>query len=34
MGIMTFTGNSMDKSSTFQINYKHIITPKTYEVVD
>jgi hypothetical protein len=34
MGIMTFTGNSLDKSSTFQIHYKHIITPKTYEVVD
>ena len=34
MGIMTFTGNSLNKKDTFQIHYKHIITPKTYEVVD
>lgn len=34
MGIMTFTGNSLKKDEKFEINYKHIITPKTYEVVD
>ncbi len=34
MGIMTFTGNSLRKDQPFEINYKHIITPKTYEVVD
>ena len=34
MGIMTFCGSSVRKGETFQIHYKHIITPKTYEVVD
>lgn len=34
MGIMTISGSSVKKSETFQIHYKHIITPKTYEVVD
>ena len=34
MGIMTISGNTANKAETFQIHYKHIITPKTYEVVD
>lgn len=31
---MTIWGNTANKTQTFQIHYKHIITPKTYEVVD
>lgn len=34
MGIMTVSGNAQNKAEAFQIHYKHIITPKTYEVVD
>ena len=34
MGIMTISGSSVKKGETFQIHYKHIITPKTYEEVD
>jgi hypothetical protein len=34
MGIMTFSGSSVQKDKTFQIHYKHIITPNTYEEVD
>ena len=34
MGIMTITGNTLEKDELFQIHYKHIITPKTYEEVD
>lgn len=34
MGILTFTGSSVKKEQPFEINYKHIITPRTYEVVD
>lgn len=33
MGIMTFHSNSLQKKD-FRINYKHIVTPNTYEVVD
>jgi hypothetical protein len=34
MGIMTFQGRSDNKAAPYEIQYKHIITPKTYEVVD
>lgn len=34
MGIMTITGNTLKKDELFQVHYKHIITPKTYEEVD
>lgn len=31
---MTYFGNSTSTSTPYQIHYKHIITPNTYEVVD
>jgi hypothetical protein len=31
---MTISGSSTNKKDTFQIHYKHIITPNTYEEVD
>jgi hypothetical protein len=34
MGIMTINGTSVNKNNAFDINYIHIITPNTYEVVD
>ena len=34
MGILTIRGSTLTPQEPFQIEYKHIITPKTYEVVD
>jgi len=31
---MTFRGNSVNKNEAYQIDYEHIVTPNTYEVID
>ena len=34
MGTLTITGNSKSEGESLKMRYQHIITPKTYEVVD
>jgi hypothetical protein len=34
MGILTISGNSHSQDQPLEADYKHITTPKTYEVVD
>lgn len=34
MGIMTISGSAKNQQNPLEVNYKHITTPRTYEVVD
>ena len=34
MGIMSIYGNANDPPEKMKMHYKHVVTPRTYEVVD